>query len=450
VNLDYLRAYVLHSICPCSVTGLEQIDELQGGQCHEYDGFRTTSSQYWLPRDFTLDPIKDAGEACALLRTTVFACAQAWASCFDNLVHQLSGGLDSSIALSALVAAAGAPAVTCVNYYSGGGRGDERRYARAAADAAGVTLLVRELRAPTDLTAMQSVPAAPRPAPSISSLHENEITATALSCGAKAITGGNAGDAVFGEIRDERIGADYVSVNGIDRNLFRVIADTATLTETTVWRIARTTFATRKDRDERRLPIEALQYQKLLSADVRAAAIQLSDRYTHPWSRAIDGVPPVKRRHIGMLAQPMTIRTSLRLDDAPEWCYPLASQPIIELSLALPTYLLTLGGQTRALARRAFVNDVPSSILARRDKGHPGDYLMMLIQSQRVLLRQYLLDGEMVKLNLLDSRAIEQALSGQPTRTEPTELVWHLSTEIWLRNIAAINRGHRLSSPSIS
>jgi asparagine synthase (glutamine-hydrolysing) len=167
VNLDYLRAYVLHSICPCEATGLAQIDELQGGQCHEYDGSRVTTCHYWRAQDFTSDPIKDASGACSLLRTTVFACAQAWASCFDNVVHQLSGGLDSSIALAALVAASRPPAVTCVNYYSAGGRGDERRYARAAADAAGVTLLMRELRAPSDLTAMQSVPAAPRPAPSI-------------------------------------------------------------------------------------------------------------------------------------------------------------------------------------------------------------------------------------------------------------------------------------------
>jgi len=439
VNVDYLRAYVLHSICPCEATGLAQIDELQGGQCHEYDGSRVTSKHYWSPRSLTLDPIEDPAEACGLLRTAVFACAQAWASCFDNVVHHLSGGLDSSITLSALVAAASAPTVTCVNYYSEGGRADERRYARAAADAAGVPLLVRELRTPTDLTAMMCVPAAPRPAPSISSLHAKEIITTARSFGAKAITSGNAGDAVFGEIRDERVAADYLSVNGFDRNLLRVIADTARLTETTIWRIARATFATRSTGDERRRSSASLQYQKLLSANVRTAADQLSGRYTHPWSRAIDDVPPVKRRHIGMLAQPMTSRTPLRLDDAPEWCYPLASQPIIELSLALPTYLLTIGGQTRALARRAFMNDVPPSILARRDKGHPGEYLTALIQSQLALLREYLLDGEMVKLDLLDACAIEQALSGQPTRTEPTEILWHLGTEIWLRNIAAMN-----------
>src|SRR5271155_3897894 len=97
LNLDYLRAYVLHSICPCEATGLAQVDELQGGQCHEYDGSQVISKQYWLPRSFTLDRIEDPGEACAQLRATVFACTQAWASCFDTVVHLLSGGLDSSI-----------------------------------------------------------------------------------------------------------------------------------------------------------------------------------------------------------------------------------------------------------------------------------------------------------------------------------------------------------------
>jgi asparagine synthase (glutamine-hydrolysing) len=450
VDLNYLRAYVLHSIYPCEATGLEHVDELQGGQRHEYDGSGVTSKHYWLPRTFALDPIEDYAEACALMRTAVFACTQAWASCFDTVVHQLSGGLDSSIALSALVATTSAREVTCVNYYFEGGRGDERRYALAAADAAGVALLVRELCAPRDLAAMMSVPASPRPAPSISRLHEEEIINIARSRGAQAITSGNAGDAVFGEIRDERIGADYLSVNGIDRNLFRVIADTARLTETTIWRITRATFARQVDSDERRRSIASLQYQKLLSADVRSGADGLSERYTHPWTRAIDDVPPVKRRHISMLAQPMSIRTSLRSEDTPEWCYPLASQPIIELSLALPTYLLTIGGQTRALARRAFVNDVPRSILARKDKGHPGDYLNTLIQSQRAVLREYLLDGEMVKLDLLDACAIEQALSGRPTRTEPTEILWHFGTEIWLRNIAAMNATIRRPSLNIS
>jgi hypothetical protein len=45
----------------------------------------------------------------------------------------------------------------------------------------------------------------------------------------------------------------------------------------------------------------------------------------------------------------------------------------------------------------------------------------------------------MVKLDLLDACAVEQALSGRPTRTEPTEILWHFGTEMWLRNIAAMN-----------
>ena len=68
-----------------------------------------------------------ADEAVVSLRETTVGCEHAWASCYDGIVHNLSGGLDSSIVLSCLKSAPSRPRVTCLNYFTTGPNEDERR-----------------------------------------------------------------------------------------------------------------------------------------------------------------------------------------------------------------------------------------------------------------------------------------------------------------------------------
>jgi asparagine synthase (glutamine-hydrolysing) len=69
------------------------------------------------------------------------ACVQAWATCYRGILHNLSGGLDSSIGLSCLTSAPNVPPLTCLHYFASGPNEDERPYARLMARHAGVELV---------------------------------------------------------------------------------------------------------------------------------------------------------------------------------------------------------------------------------------------------------------------------------------------------------------------
>jgi len=134
-----------------------------------------------------------------------------------------------------------------------------------------------------------------------------------------------------------------------------------------------------------------------------------------------------------MMSQPMRVRPPLAQPDDPEYVHPLASQLVIELCAAMPTYLLTMGGRTRAIARAAFSPDVPASLLARRSKGNPSTFVSDLIAANMADVRETLLDGQLVKQGILDRSRVEQALSGNPTDVTPSEILLHACTERWVQ-----------------
>lgn len=121
--------------------------------------------------------------------------------------------------------------------------------------------------------------------------------------------------------------------------------------------------------------------------------------------------------------------------DDPEPVQPLMSQPLIELCLRIPTYVLTNSGWDRAIARRAFRTEVPREILRRRSKGGLEENVQEILMGNLRAARELLLDGHLVSAGLLHRGRVEEALSDRPTRTAATmaEIFDHLATEAWLR-----------------
>jgi asparagine synthase (glutamine-hydrolysing) len=114
---------------------------------------------------------------------------------------------------------------------------------------------------------------------------------------------------------------------------------------------------------------------------------------------------------------------------------PLLSQPLLELLMRIPTWVLTAGGWDRALARRAFGHEVPRRILMRRTKGGQEEYAKSIFTRDLDFARDLLLDGRLVRRGLLDAVRLANVLSGQPSRTAAgnAELYGCLSMEVWLR-----------------
>jgi asparagine synthase (glutamine-hydrolysing) len=116
--------------------------------------------------------------------------------------------------------------------------------------------------------------------------------------------------------------------------------------------------------------------------------------------------------------------------------HPLISQPIIELCLQIPCYVLTYGGIDRALVREAFEGVVPNDIVARTTKGGTAGYFNSLLLRNRTFLRDFLLGGLLVTEGLLDKRKTEVALSESSLIRDPQLLFPILDAvraEVWLR-----------------
>ena len=111
------------------------------------------------------------------------------------------------------------------------------------------------------------------------------------------------------------------------------------------------------------------------------------------------------------------------------------SQPVIELCLRIPTYVLTAGGWDRAIARAAFRNDLPRGILNRNTKGRVEDHINAILGRNAALLRDLLIDGLLVREGIVDRDKLTAVLSGRATSIPVTssELLECLSAEAWLR-----------------
>jgi len=164
-----------------------------------------------------------------------------------------------------------------------------------------------------------------------------------------------------------------------------------------------------------------------------------TERFVHPWLRATGRVPHGKLWQTFLLTVPQVFYDPFARADDPERVHPLMSQPLMELCLQIPTYTLIAGGWNRALARLAFAQDVPRPIICRRTKGQGADHSRMIIQANVRFLREFMLDGLLVRAGLLDRTALERVLSGSSPGSDPAsgELEDHLGTEIWARRWTA-------------
>ena len=150
VNWDYITGRVAHAGLQVRDTALNEVSEIQPGERLGFRAGKVTRDMAWNPIEIAQTaPLQSPDEARELLRAATLDCIYAWASCYDSIVHNLSGGLDSSIVLSGLQSAPSRPEVTCLNYFGRGPNEDERHYAQLhMARHAGVELVECEARSP--------------------------------------------------------------------------------------------------------------------------------------------------------------------------------------------------------------------------------------------------------------------------------------------------------------
>jgi asparagine synthase (glutamine-hydrolysing) len=452
INWPYLIATVCFLREPSSGTALRGITQVLAGECLETRAGGSKRFFYWDPLAIAnTEVIEDAGAAAEAMRRCVRDVVHAWASCHEHMLLSLSGGLDSSIVLACLADAPSRPRITCFHYYPLGADLDERAFARAAAAKAGVKLIERARDPSFSLQPLLSIHRSPEPTNYPYFLEHSRVDAQlAAECGAAAVLIGYGGDQLFYQERAEWAPGDFLHRRGMRPGLLRIALDAAQMDEVSVWRVLRAAGAGYLLQHRWSLLEEAGRMRPLLVPEVIREARRGAE-FLHPLLRHPRGAPSGKLWHAHQISQPFDFYDPLG-EAGPERIAPLFSQPLMELCLRIPTYVLTQGGWDRAVARRAFYDDLPVEVRNRRHKGGIEEHLRKTLEHNRGWLRELLLDGSLVREGIIDRAKLAEVLSGRATRiaSGSGELLEYAGIEAWCRRWGARARRGDLAAPRIS
>lgn len=457
INWDSITAQAVGGDYLTHETGINEIRNLHGGEAISFTSDGETIGTYWdptallngrAPRSFA-DTVHD-------IRHTTEHCVHALASSHDNILVCLSGGLDSSIILSAVTRSPHRPSVAALNYFSHG-CGDERGFARQMAHAAACPLIEKPRNDRTDLRRMMDCNFTAQPVLNFSAPDtEARTIAHAREYRATAIFDGELGDNVFGNNPSPGALIECLRLHAAGRIFLGALMDYSMLTRQSLWRTfgvlrreygylsAKSHFSVSEE-VIKRYGKDKAQSLTLTSAAAREHYREMTDRFLHPWlQHSRQRAPGSHMLMYGLIVATSTAYHSpfSRWDDPPR-ISPFISQPLIELVLRTPSHLHFGSGMDRALARSAYSDVLPSSILQRGlGKGGPNLWARDVVESNTAFLREFLLDGILVQRNLIDRAKVESALS--PTIVKSTSIVGDifakLYIESWLRNAQELLR----------
>lgn len=415
-----LDAHLRFPLLRGPATGLAGVREILAGEIAAL-GEAAEPRCVWSPWSYVGRPPRVV--APEELREIVQSVVAAWASRFPRIQLELSGGLDSSIVAVAL---GDRPDWRAVNLATEGASGDERIYARAAAQAAGAPLV--EIMLPGDAGDPLTPPDRVRARPAGFGLLRSSNAAlldAARDYGAHAIFSGAGGDNIFGYIR--RVGpiVDAFRFSGF-RSGMKAAADLADLTGDSLWRALRL----------------AARRRVVRPPDWPADPAFLSARYAtsrppHPWLASGHGV---SAGQFGYGRAMLPIQPFLDgYDRALElpMIAPLLSQPLAEFGLSVATWQWSAGGHDRSLAREAFAGLLPPIVRDRRTKGRVDSLFAPAFDANRPALREFLLGGWLAAAGILDSDAIDAALRRPANALDAVyiRLLQIADVERWVRSL---------------
>jgi asparagine synthase (glutamine-hydrolysing) len=441
VNWSYLVATVCFLRQHSPGTALRQVTQVLAGECVETRAGTSRRFFYWDPLAIAnADVIEDLDEAVAAMRRCVREVVHAWASCHQHVLLSLSGGLDSSIVLACLKDAPSQPRITCFHYYPLGADLDERVYARAAAAKAGLELLERARDSSFSLQPLLTTHRMPEPTNYPYFLEHSRLEAQlAAEQGAAAVVIGYGGDQLFYQERAEWAPGDFLHRRGLRPGVLRVALDAAQMDQISLWHVLGQAASGYLAHQRWSILQEAGHKRPLLVPSVVEEA-RRSAEFLHPLLRHPRGAPSGKLWHAHQMSQPFDFYDPLQRPGDAQRLSPLCSQPLMELCLRIPTYVLTHGGWDRAVARRAFYDDLPPEIRNRRHKGGIEEHLRLTLEHNRPFLRELLLDGALVRRGIIDRGRLAEVLSGRATAiaSGSGELLEYAGIEAWLGRWAAV------------
>jgi asparagine synthase (glutamine-hydrolysing) len=440
VNWDFVTAFCAYTRLSGAETGLAEISELSAGEYHEITPGTYIRGYHWSAAEIARRQLaEDPTESTRRLRATVLSCVSTWAARYPSIVQRLSGGLDSSILTACLRLAPERSKVLCLNYYSRGTYGDERQYARAVSSAAGFPLVEYRHESTRSMDRLLGFPRTHSPAAYLtrdgSDHREIEL---AHDVDASARFTGIMGDVLFHMPPAAASVADYARAHRFQGRLIEIALQAAQIDRVSVWKILRWAVM-----DGLFKPPESFvpgdfgrPDQALLTPSASESVFHANPlRFAHPWLHDLREVPVGKFPLVAALSWNSTYFNALPDPLESELIHPYYSEPLMELCLRLPTYVMLRDGWDRALARQAFERELPEIIRTRTSKGSANLHLRERIEHNQTFIRDLLADGVLVQQGIVDRKKLLDCLPGRTTRsTVPLGRLWAcVAAEAWSR-----------------
>ena len=448
LNRRFLSTYLYLNEPRISDSGFNEVHELLAGESIHTRRGTTRRFFPWDPRRLARDStLEDYEQASRDLRGTAQKCIDALGAVESPVLLQLSGGFDSSVVLGLTKHSPSPINVTCLNRFLPSWGGDERQYARAAAERANVPLVERDWRASNVRfdDSLFDIPATTRPSVLMLGLRELQyLGSVARELGCDCIWSGEGGDHLFIQQQAVPYAADFAHRHGLKPRLWHLIQENANYAEQPWRTVFRDVLSLGLGRAHWDPP--GLERGVATFINVDSVPNDAHDYARHPWYQDQSDLPVGQRLQIINFADLVNREAPPVILPAYQH-HPLVQQPLMEASLKIPTYVHLAGGQRRGLAHHAFRDVLPQSIWMRKDKGGTAPMVVELFVDGVDFVRSTLLDGYLAKERLLVRSTLERILShGRPFQPEHLfPLLACLVAEIWarkaLRTIQAAETG---------
>jgi asparagine synthase (glutamine-hydrolysing) len=437
VDWRYIATFMSFNDLQIRDSALKEVSEVLAGERVVCSPFETRRSFVWNPTAVCFqDRIEDPTEAAVRLRETTFHCVRAWSQVYSRVLHNLSGGFDSAVVLAALATARGNDGLTCLNRYHGRAGEDERTYARLAAERVKVRLIERTwddgMGAFGNNLASLPIQVKPTVASLFDFLDLRLINRLATEEGVDSLWTGQGGDHIFLKHHTVLAVSEFIRRNGISSGLMSVMRDACKLTRSSYWHILVKTVP-RETADW--IPDFFAKRGSPFLPRGFAGDTDLISYGMHPWHDLSATLPRVKREQVLLYGDLLNRHPPLYGVEVAPQHHPLLSQPLLELCLQIPAYVLLGGGKPRALARIAFRRDLPRQIVNRESKGGTTSYVTGLFRRNLSYVRELLLDGRLRQEGMLDIKVLEPyLLASRPIHAEEFfPILACLAAEIWAR-----------------
>jgi len=382
-------------------TCLADVDELPPGSLLALDQPHELPRQIWQANHHLPDgSMRDFDAAALELRALSRAVLGSWADVLGPVGVAASGGVDSSLICAALSEADAS--FDCITVSTADPSGDERRHARSVARQLGVRCIEREFDAALFDPCRTASLGLPRPGRrSFLGMLDDQLDHARAELRASVVLDGNNGDNLFCFLHSAAPVVDRLRAEGLGGGVARTLLDMCRITGCSVPTVLAAS-ARRLGGKTRSDPWPP--DTRLLTRDLAHAGAQPLT----PW--LVDGPDGRSGAH-DHLALLMHAQNHVHGISGPLARFsPLASQPLVEFCLRVPSWFWASGGVNRALARAAFADRLPSEVIARTSKAGPDSFVRIAFARNRDAIGERLHDGLLSAHHLLDRQALDAAL----------------------------------------